>query len=136
MTTTYFLNLASGNLFGTEIDPPIPVDYYIGLSRTTPNLDGTNVDEPPAQAAYSRVHLTELSKPDNGVVTNTADINFNESTASWDTVTHYVIYDSPTTGDGNLLMYGELSTHRSVEMNTIMTIKQGLLKLSVKNPTV
>ena len=49
--------------------------------------------------------------------------------------THFVIYDSPTVDSGNLLMYGELSTPRSVETATIMTIKEGYLKLSAQNPT-
>ena len=45
-----------------------------------------------------------------------------------------MIYDSPTVDEGNLLMYGELSTPRAVEKDTIMTIKENFLKLSVKNP--
>ena len=45
-----------------------------------------------------------------------------------------MIYDSPTADDGNLLMFGELSTPRGVETATIMTIKSGYLKLLVQNP--
>lgn len=47
----------------------------------------------------------------------------------------FVIYDSATVGEGNLLMYGTLSTPRSVETATIMTIKEGYLSLSAQNPT-
>ena len=68
------------------------------------------------------------------MVTNDAAINFDESTASWGTITHFVIYDSPTANSGNLLMYGALTSPRSVETATIMTIKEGYLKLSVQNP--
>ena len=78
--------------------------------------------------------MTNLSEPTDGLVTNQNDINFDESTANWGTITHYVIYDSPTVDDGNLLMYGELSTPRSVETATIMTIKAGYLKLLAQNP--
>ena len=134
MNTTYFLNCVAGNVFRSKTNPAIPTNYYIGLSKSAPSIDGTGSDEPPAEAGYARVRLANLSEPTDGVVTNTAAINFDESTANWGTITHFVIYDSPTAGSGNLLMYGELSTPRSVETATIMTIKEGYLKLSAQNP--
>lgn len=133
MNTTYFLNQVAGNLFKTKTTPALPSAFYIGLSSTAPNIDGTNVGEPNSSAGYARVELTSLGEPDNGVVTNELAINFNESTASWGTVTHFVIYDAET--GGNLLMYGALSTPRSVEAATIMTIKENYLSLSAQNPT-
>lgn len=135
MNTTYFLNLAAGNLFQTQTSPAIPTAYYIGLSTTSPNTSGANVNEPSTAGAYTRVKLTSLSAPTNGVVTNNSDISWPESTSDWGTVTSYVIYDSATVGSGNLLMYGDLSTARTVEKDTIMTIKASYLKLSVLNPT-
>lgn len=133
MTTTYFLNLAAGNIYRTKEVPAIPTEYWIGLSTTAPNLNGTNVTEPAASAGYARVKLDMLSEPASGVVTNEANIDFNESTASWGTVTHFVVFDAQN--GGNLLQYGALSTPRSVEAATIMTIKTGYLNLSVQNPT-
>lgn len=132
MTTTYFLNCTSGNVFKTKENPALPTEYYIGLSSTAPNVSGSGVTEPAASAGYARVKLDTLGVPANGVVSNTADINFPESTASWGTVSHFVIFDAQN--DGNLLMYGALSTTRSVEPATVMTIKSGSLKLSIQNP--
>lgn len=132
MNTTHFLNRVAGNLFRTETSPAIPTEYYIGLSTTEPTMSGANVSEPSASAGYGRVLLESLSAPVNGVVTNTANINFEESTASWGTVTHFVIYDAEI--DGNLLMYGALSTPRVVEAATVMTIRQDYLRLSAQNP--
>lgn len=134
MNTTYFLNAVAGNLFQTKTDPVLPTEYFIGLSSTAPNINGSNVGEPSTSAGYARVKLSSLGEPNDGVVTNESAINFNESTASWGTITHFVIYDSATVGEGNLLMYGALSTPRSVEAATIMTIKEGYLKLSAQNP--
>lgn len=134
MNTTYFLNLVSGNLFGTQKTPTVPSKYYIGLSSTTPNLDGTGVNEPSTDAGYLRKELNSLSTPTDGTVTNELAINFDESTADWGTITHYVIYDSDAIDSGNLLMFGELSTPRRVETATIMTIKEGYLKLAAQNP--
>lgn len=134
MNTSYFLNLVAGNVFQTKQTPAIPTKYYIGLSTTAPAIGGTGVNEPSADAGYARVELASLSEPVDGVVTNTAAINFDESTASWGNITHFVIFDSDAVDSGNLLMYGELSTPRSVEAATIMTIKEGYLKLSAQNP--
>lgn len=135
MNTTYFLNCVAGNLYKTKTTPALPTSYFIGLSKTTPSADGTGVTEPSASAGYARMKLESLGAPTDGVVTNTAAINFDESTADWGTVTHFVIYDSAAVGSGHLLMYGELSKPRSIEGDTIMTIKDGYLKLSVQNPT-
>ncbi len=132
MNTQFFLNLVSGNVFRTKTDPAIPSKYYIGLSKTAPNLSGGNVSEPASSAGYTRVELTNLSAPTNGVVKNNANIDFVESTADWGTLTHYVIYDAKT--GGNLLMYGPLTAKRTVEAATVMTIKAGGLTLSAINP--
>ena len=135
MNTTYFLNLVAGNVYKTQTTPAIPTTLYIGLSTSTPTVDGSNVTEPSTAANYARVQLSSLTIPSAGVVTNSTDINFNESTANWGTVTYFVIYDSATVGSGNLLQYGALSTARSVEAATIMTIKAGYLNLSAQNPS-
>lgn len=133
MNTKYFLNCVADNVFRGDATPAIPSAYFIGLSTTEPNIDGGNATEPSTDAGYARVQLTNLSEATDGVTTNSAAINFAESTASWGTVTHFVIYDAAS--DGNLLMYGALTQPRTVESATIMTIKENFLKLSVLNPS-
>lgn len=135
MNTKYFLNLVAGNVFRFKETLAIPTKYYIGLSKTEPNETGGNVTEPETAAGYARVELNSLGEPVDGLVTNQQAINFNESTNGWGTVTHFVVYDSNEVGAGNLLMYGALTTPRTVETATIMTIKENYLKLSVQNPT-
>lgn len=133
MNTTYFLNMVAGNVMKTKTTPALPTKMYLGLSSTVPNLSGGNVTEPSSSAGYKRKELTGLSAPTNGTVTNNQSIDFDESTASWGTLTHFVIYDALT--GGNLLMYGALTVSRIVETATIMTIKANSLNLSVVNPT-
>lgn len=133
MNSTYFLNCVAGNVFGSQTAPALPTSYYLGLSTTQPNLDGSGVTEPKELAGYARVKLDCLSVPKEGVITNTETIDFNESTADWGTITHFVVFDSPDVNSGHLLMYGNLSTARTVETATIMTIKKEYLKLSVQN---
>jgi len=128
------LNIVAGNVFRSKEEPAIPAKYYLGLSTTAPDLDGQNVTEPATDAGYARVELTTLSAPTDGLVTNQQAVNFEESTNNWGTVTHFVIFDAAEANTGNLLMYGELTTPRTVETATIMTIKENYLKLSVQNP--
>ncbi len=132
MNTTYFLNLVAGNVFRSKTSPAIPTAYYLGLSTTAPTLAGGNVTEPAAAGGYQRVQIENLGAPTDGVVKNTAEIGFDESTADWGTLTHYVIYDAQT--GGNLLMYGALPNTRRAEVGTVMVIRPGYLELSVTNP--
>ena len=43
MNTTYFLNLVSGNVFGSKKTPALPEKYYLGLSSAAPALTGGNL---------------------------------------------------------------------------------------------
>lgn len=133
MNTTYFLNQVMGNLFKTKETPALPGEYYIGLSSTAPNISGGNVTEPLSNSGYKRVKLENLSEPADGVITNEQAISFDESTANWGTMSHFVIYDAIESG--NLLMYDTLSTPRNVETATIVTIKANSLTLTLSNPT-
>ena len=132
MNTTYFLNQVMGNLFKTKETPALPSEYYIGLSSTAPNISGGNVTEPLSNSGYKRVKLENLSEPADGVITNEQAISFDESTANWGTMPHFVIYDALEAG--NLLMYDTLSTPRNVEAATIVTIKANSLTLTLSNP--
>ena len=132
MNTTYFLDQVMGNLFKTKETPALPSEYYIGLSSTAPNISGGNVTEPLSNSGYKRVKLENLSEPADGVITNEQAISFDESTANWGTMSHFVIYDALEAG--NLLMYDTLSTPRNVEAATIVTIKANSLTLTLSNP--
>lgn len=132
MNTTYFLNQVMGNLFKTKETPALPSEYYIGLSSTAPNISSGNVTEPLSNSGYKRVKLENLSEPADGVITNEQAISFDESTANWGTMSHFVIYDALEAG--NLLMYDTLSTPRNVEAATIVTIKANSLTLTLSNP--
>ena len=133
MTTTHFLNRIMGNVFRTQTSPGLPNTVYLGLSTTQPNVDGSGVTEPVLASGYSRVELDSLGAPVNGVISNTNEISFPESTGNWGSIKYFVLYDAPT--NGNLLMYNSLLQERSVEAATIVVIKDGCLKLTLANPT-
>lgn len=137
MNTTYFLNQIMGNVFGSKTDPALPREYYLGLSTTAPNVDGSGVSEPNTPGdAYARVKIDCFSEPVNGMICNTASIAFPESLYPWCNptapITHYVIYDAAE--GGNLLVFDELSPSRIVEVNTVVAIKPESLKITLSNP--
>lgn len=133
MNTTYFLNDVMGNLFHTKETPALPAKYFIGLSSSEPTLEGGNVKEPSvAGTGYNRLELTNLSEPENGVIKNKAPISFNESITDWGVMTHYVVYDAAS--EGHLLFYGALTQKRTVEPNTLLTIRTGELIIELSNP--
>lgn len=121
-----------GNVFGTESTTPLPSRYYLGLSTTAPNVGGSGVTEP-SDPAYARVPLTSLSAPVNGIISNEADIDFEESTVDWGTCTYFVVYDSAT--GGNLLLFNPLDKPRTVQSETQVAFREGGLTLSLRNPT-
>ena len=134
-TTNYFKNVIMGNVFKTATGTALPSNYYIGLSSTTPTTAGGNVTEPSSSnTGYSRVRITTLlSQPSNGVITNSSDISFPESTAAWfssaSPATHYCIFTAET--GGQLLMYSPLTNPRAIDANTVVTIKAQNLVLQL-----
>ncbi len=138
MNTTYFMNQIMGNVFGSKTDPALPQQYFLGLSTTAPNVDGTGVSEPNTPGdAYSRVLITCFSEPINGVIHNTDSITFPESLHPWcdpaAPITHYAIFDAAE--GGHLLVYDELAPSRIVEVNTVVAIKPESLTITLSNPT-
>lgn len=139
MNTLYFKQLIMGNLFGTSNNPKIPTEYWIGLSSTLPTSESnggiSGAKEPPTSGTgYKRVRLDNmLSAPASGVITNKTDISFNESFASWGTVSYYVVFDAQTAG--NLLFYGSLTPAIEVKPGTTVTIKRNELKIELIEPS-
>ena len=121
-----------GNLFKTNTNPGLPSVFYIGLSTTEPTTGGANVTEP-ADTAYSRVKLTSLSAPVDGVIYNTEQIGFADSTVDWGTITHFVIYDAQT--GGNLLVYNTLDKPRTVQADSQITFRAKGMRLALKDVT-
>ena len=131
MITTYFMNLLASYTLGGRRTVALPTKLYIGLSSTTPSLNGSGVTEPEISSStgYSRTELPQLTNAVNGTVSNDGMISMPESVTAWGTMTHWVIYDSAS--GGNLLMYGAFENPKSVTAQAAFSIRQGELELSV-----
>lgn len=136
MITTYFLKSIAEDICKHQQTQVVPYIYYIGLSTSTPNVDGTGVTEPESDTGYTRVVASNdenifANADDDGKVKNHTAIYFPESIKPWDGITHYVIFDSLT--DGNLLMYGALNETMNVPIKTIISIPIEGWSIQAKN---
>lgn len=129
--TTYMDNAILNEFFGgVDYDPPATV--YVALSTTTPTKTGTNVSEPSGNG-YKRVAVTNnassFPNASNGTKSNGTVITFPEATGAWGTVTHFVVYDSLTAG--NALVYGALTTAKTIESGDTPSFSAGALTVGL-----
>ncbi len=135
MITNYYARILMGNIFQTDTSIPLPTNYYLAVSSTLPTASGTNVTEPPSSgSAYKRILLSNLEQLADGIITNSDVISYPESTSNWGTIPFYGVFDSMT--GGNLIMYGEFDSPRTVEDSTVFSVKKGGLKLQIKDAAV
>lgn len=108
ITATTVRNAAMQHLFG--ITPwTAPLNFYVALSISAPNADGTNVSEPIGNG-YSRaeqVGWIETAPGGLDTVENSTSLLFPTLTGDWGTISHFVIYDASIAG--NFLAYGALT---------------------------
>ena len=108
-----------------------PTALYVGLFTSTPSdsTAGTEV----SSGSYARQTVAfSFTSGDPSSVTNTAQITFPTSTASWGTVTHAGIYDALTSG--NFLAYAELTLSSDFSTSNPKTIATGdIFRISAGN---
>lgn len=129
--TTYQSNRILDNLFGnTPLSPT--TNFYIGLSKTPIQKDGSGYTEP-SGAGYTRVQVqnnkSNFSVAREGTLSNSADIQFPESTGGWGTLTHVFVSDSPSSG--NVLYFDALTNPRTVESLTTLLFSTGTLQVTL-----
>lgn len=119
--------------FGSVAYTP-PATYYVGLSTSTPQIDGTGATEP-STGSYARVAFTN-DKTNWGTaasasLTNSAAVTFVESTASWGTITHVGLWDAASAG--NLWFFDVLTPSRSVASATTVLFAIGSITVNMTN---
>lgn len=109
------------------------VSFYVGISSTMPNADGSNLSEP-SGGNYSRMPITAFHSPENGKITNAETIEFPTSTAAWFSDTkkaaYYVIFDGADSS-AHVLGGGSFYTPMAIDENQKLIIAAGLLSISL-----
>jgi len=120
------------NFGSTAYTPPSP--YYVGLSISTINIDGSGATEPTG-GAYARVAVTNnktnFTVAASGALSNATAIQFVESTLAWGTITYVFIADALTSG--NIYYYEQLPVAKTVQTATTVLFSIGALLFSMTN---
>ena len=122
MISNYLRNKIQDYLFtGVAFTPP--TTYYIALSTTEPQVDGTGVTEPSA-GNYARIPIekntTNFTTAVSGVVKNKITLIGNESTSAWGNLPYFAVYDTPI--GGNVLWGGALVNPRNIDIEMQLVI--------------
>ena len=116
--------LINGTLRATNYTAPATV--YVGLFTTDPTDAGSGTEV--SGNGYARKSAT-FAAPSNGASTTDADIQFDQATGDWGTVTHFAIFDALTTG--NMLYHGALTTSKTIETGDVFKIATGGLTVTL-----
>lgn len=124
--------------FGSGSTTYSPTTWFVGLSTTTPNDDGTNFSEPTIGVAnYARVSVTNngtnfpVATTSGGVTSksNGTAFTFNNPSGTWGTVTHWGLFIAST--GGNAQFTGELEIPITIQNgNTPVEFAIGQLVIS------
>jgi hypothetical protein len=107
-----------------------PSTIYVGLSTADPLDDASGLAEPSGNG-YARVQTSasDWSAASAGGIDNVNDIEFQEATGDWGTITHFALFDAATAG--NMLAYGSLSQSKAVESGDTAKFAAGDLVVSL-----
>lgn len=103
-----------------------PTTTYVGLYTVAPSDAGGGTEV--SGGSYARQSLS-VSTASGGIVTSDADISFPQATGSWGTIVAIGIHDAVTSG--NLLMYTDLTTSKTIETGDILKVATGSLTVTL-----
>ena len=103
-----------------------PTTVYVGLYTTDPTDANTGTEC--TGGAYARKSAT-FGAPSNGASTTSADITFDQATASWGTIAYIGILDALTSG--NLLYHTALDTSKAIDTGDIFKIASASLTVTL-----
>ena len=108
-----------------------PGNTCVALFTADPGETGTSNEV--SGTSYARVtvtnNVTKWGTASGGVKSNQAEITFPAAGASWGTVTHVGIFDAATSG--NFLIYGALSTPKTISTGDVFKFAVGALQLTL-----
>lgn len=109
----------------TTDSPTRPTAWYVGLFTDAPGEAGGGTEV--SGNAYVRKAVTFTVSGDTA--TNNAAIEWPTATGSWGTITHVAVFDAETTG--NMLVYAELATSKTISTGDVLRIPSGDLDVTL-----
>lgn len=124
--TTYSANALLNYLFRGVAGTP-PAAWYLALYVGDPGGVGEEV----SGASYARESVT-FAAALNGVVRNSAELNFGAAGEDWGEVSHWAIFDAAT--NGNMLHYEAFEdvTEILADADTDVKIAAGVIEINLE----
>lgn len=98
---------------------------YLALSTADPTDAGTGLAEPGSNYARKVISFGAAS---GRVITQDADVDFDQATGSWGTITHWALFDAVS--GGNFLAHGALSAGFPVGINDTPSVASGEINVT------
>lgn len=135
MLTDYAVTQILDYYFGS-VDS-LPTSWYLGLSTTTINADGTGITEPSGVDGYARVEIpndkTNWTSESGGSLENSLSIYTPESLDAWGIITDAFLSDSLS--GGNPWWFDALDSSVNVSASgRIVVFHSGDIIISLANP--
>lgn len=105
----------------------VPTNIYIALSTADPLDTGASIAEPSGNN-YARALCNTWDTAASRATANTSQVNFNQASGSWGTITHWALYDAITAG--SLIAHGAFTTSKVISSGHTPFIKAGELDVS------
>lgn len=103
-----------------------PTTIYVALFTSAPSDAGGGTEV--SGGGYARQAVT-FSAASGGATSNSADVTFPTATANWGTITHIGLFDAST--GGNLLLWGALTTSKTISTGDVLKIPAGDLDITL-----
>ena len=103
-----------------------PTTVYVSLHTADPTDAGSGTEV--SGGSYVRKSAT-FAAPSNGVSASSADVTFDQATASWGTIGWIGIWDAVSTG--NMLYHTALTTSKAIDTGDIFKIASGSLTVTL-----
>jgi len=120
-----------------QSNPLTATTFYLGVSTSTINNDGTGASEPTAASGYQRypiaINSTNWSAASNGVVSNLQTIKMEEILVDSGTATYWFLAESLT---GNAVIFDKFKDPRILQKNSTIYINPSELKIGVQNISI
>lgn len=123
-------NALLGHCFGSPHSPTATM--YVALCTADPTDAGTgaSMSEVADSNNYAREAIT-FAAASSRRLTQSGNVEMNEASGSWGTITHWAIVDSGTHGAGNMLACGAFATSFPVVSGNITTIVDGTIWVQI-----
>ena len=127
-----YLNACAGVLTGQTFAKP--ANFYLGVSTSAINSDGSGMSEPAPASGYVRYLIpnnnSNWNLPVNGVITNINSIQMNTIIADSGTATYWFLSDSLT---GDAVIWDAFTSPRPLVTSSNIYIDASELKIGVQN---